>query len=212
MPTNKKASEEVEALILRAYPSGDFDMVYRLLCPGRGKIAAFAKSVKKSKRRFSSLPEPFDIGKATIKRGRGDLYFFEGFIHKKSYLKLRESLAIFSTACVVCECFDALTIEDHQETPDLENRENDPSHHSNNDIYQTAVDCLTALSQLNQSELTDSQIYLPADRAVRKLMRLSGFIEDSSRQEDRSPKEQWKTLLSRVEKVIERKLHSAVNL
>lgn len=187
LPQHKQAID-TEALVLRSYPSGDYDMVYRLLSPEYGKLSAFARSVRKSKKRFNSLPETFDIGIATLSAGRGELMNFNGFIPHKNFHNFRESFISFTTACTVCECFDALTVEHSSDRSE--------------ELFRTAIDCLTTLSQETES------LYLPADRAIRKLLRISGFIEDGSRQEDHTPPEQWEHLLDRVEQIIEKPLKS----
>lgn len=185
----KKDTLQVEALILRSYPSGENDCIYRILTPHLGKVSAIAKGVKRSKRRFSSFPEPFDIGQAELQQGRTDLFLFNGFIPKRTMVSLRESLPLFTTACVLCEAFDALSQEGSDENADK--------------IFLTAVDGLEALS--DHSGATEPMLSVAA-HTVRRLLRLQGFLEERDYSEEFSPPEEWEWVLSRVESVIERPL------
>ncbi|NBW41650.1 hypothetical protein EBR25_11715 [bacterium] len=185
----KKDTTQTDALVLRSYPSGENDCIYRLLTPNLGKISAIAKGVKRSKRRFSSFPEPFDIGQAELQQGRGELYLFNGFVPKRTMIRLRESLSLFSTSCVLCEAFDALSQEDS-----LENAEA---------LYLTAVDGLQALSDHSS---TPDFIYRAAAHALRRLLRLHGFLEERRDTSTLTLQEEWEWVLSRVEAVIERPL------
>ncbi|MCB0330508.1 MAG: recombination protein O N-terminal domain-containing protein [Bdellovibrionales bacterium] len=181
----------VQALILRSFPSGENDCVYRLLTETEGKISVIAKGVKRSKRRFSALPEPFDVGQAEIRTGRGDLSLFNGFVPTTTLLPLRESLDRFTVACILCESFDALVHEDMAE------------HHS--DLYHAAVDGLRTLGDMHCGS---EELFMSAAHTLRRLMRLTGYLEERRDQQRLQPKEEWNWSVSKIEEILERKLKS----
>ena len=183
---------QMDALVLRSYPSGESDNVYRLLTREKGKLSAIAKGVRKSKRRFSSVPEPFDIGQADIKKGRGELFLFNGFIPKRTLLPLRESLHKFQTACVLCEVFDALVHEDDEEHAD--------------ELFHIALDGLEVIND----EPSDAQSYKPASHSLRRLLRVGGYLEERPHHtEPESALDEWKWVLKRIEGIIDRPLKTA---
>ncbi|MCB0321562.1 MAG: recombination protein O N-terminal domain-containing protein [Bdellovibrionales bacterium] len=187
---------QIKVLVLRSYPSGEADLVYRLLSSSHGKITAIAKHVKRSKRRFAALPEPFDIGEAEISTTRGDLALFGGFLPRRSPRRLREHLPLFSLGCTLCECFDAML---HEGT--LEHSE---------ELFRAACDGLSALNDTSP----DHNPLLPASKTIRKLIRLSGFLDDSPRTSDDEERDsigttqQWNSLLDRIEEITERPLRT----
>ncbi|MCI5065546.1 DNA repair protein RecO [bacterium] len=197
-----KSSLHLDGLILRSYPSGESDCIYRILTREQGKVSAIAKGVKKSKRRFASLPEPFDIGQAELRRGRGELWLFNGFTPQKTLLSLRTSLDLFSIACTLSESFDGVLPEESEEHAEA--------------LYHAAVDGLQAVSECNSAE----EAYRPAIGALRKLLRIAGFLRERTethRGEECSTtepsgaqrlSEEWDWITSQVEEVLNRKLRS----
>jgi DNA repair protein RecO (recombination protein O) len=60
-----------EALLLRAVPYGESDLVTTFLCAHGGKIAAMARGARKSTKRFGGALEPFHTSEITLQdRGR----------------------------------------------------------------------------------------------------------------------------------------------
>ena len=60
-----------EALLVRAVPYGESDIVATFLCAQGGKIAAMARSARKSAKRFGGALEPFHTAFVTLRdRGR----------------------------------------------------------------------------------------------------------------------------------------------
>lgn len=62
-----------QAIILRRTNYGEADRVLSLLTPGRGKISAIAKGVRKPKSKLAGGLELFALCDITIMEGRGDL-------------------------------------------------------------------------------------------------------------------------------------------
>jgi DNA repair protein RecO (recombination protein O) len=62
-----------EAIILRRTNYGEADRILSLLTPGRGKISAIAKGVRKPKSKLAGGLELFALCEVTIMEGRGDL-------------------------------------------------------------------------------------------------------------------------------------------
>jgi DNA repair protein RecO (recombination protein O) len=52
-------AHRIEALVLRSIAYGDADAVVQLLTRGRGRIAAFVRGAKTSRKRFGGALEPF---------------------------------------------------------------------------------------------------------------------------------------------------------
>ncbi len=102
----------MHGIILRAYPSGDSDLVLRVLTEERGKISVFARAARRSKKRFNAIPEPLDLGRFELSPARGDLYGLKSYFPQTSFPDLRNSLNKLSLASFVCESCDALLVED----------------------------------------------------------------------------------------------------
>ncbi len=112
----------VEAIIIRAYPSGESDLVLRLVSKSQGKLSVLAKHARKSKRRFGSRLDVFDRGIFEIKTGRGSLPVLENFSAIPAFRRLRDDLSRLTIASVICESFDLLLLEgaeDSDHTYDL---------------------------------------------------------------------------------------------
>ncbi len=139
------------------------------------------------------MPESFDIGLAELKRGRGDLWLFCGFIPRRNFRPLRESLDHFSIGCVIAECFDLLIPEDTNEHWE--------------ELYAAATDGLEAISNSSVNSNHNGPLS-PAIRTLRKLLRYSGFLERDFDEDHSPPEEQWGMLLDKIEQIIERGLQT----
>jgi len=62
-------AQRVEALVLRNIPYGESDAVVHLLVRGRGRIPAFARGARTSRKRFAGALEPFTRVEALLKEG-----------------------------------------------------------------------------------------------------------------------------------------------
>jgi DNA repair protein RecO (recombination protein O) len=98
----------IEGIVIRVYPSGDSDLVLRIITRERGKLSAIAKHARKSRKRFSSGFDIFDRGTFELREGRGSLATVSSFIPQSSFHRLRAELDKLTAASVACECFDLL--------------------------------------------------------------------------------------------------------
>lgn len=188
----------LEGIILRSYPFGESDAIYRILTPTHGKISAIAKGVKRSKRRFASPPEPFDCGRMELVKGRGELPLLQGFVPTRTFRAIRESLNLFQAACILSESFDAM-LQEHS------------TEHAS-ELYHTALDGLELMSTAPQN---GEAVFVPATRTLRKLIRITGFLEEEqneleSPREQQSEREGWLSMIRQVEQIIERPLKSTL--
>ena len=65
-------AHKVEALVLRAIPYGEADSVVHLLALGQGRLAAFARGARSSRRRFGGALEPFTRVEALMRDNSGN--------------------------------------------------------------------------------------------------------------------------------------------
>ena len=66
-------TETVDAILLRAVPYGDSDKIVTLLTSEHGKCAVIARGARRSKRRFAGALEPYQLLRAEVGFGRGDV-------------------------------------------------------------------------------------------------------------------------------------------
>jgi len=99
--------EEIKtnAIVLQTYNAKESDLVVVLLSPTKGKIRAFAKGAKNSKKRFFGNIEIFSKGDfvLTKKNANSDLYLIDNLENKVTPLELRNSLNHF---LLVGLCFE----------------------------------------------------------------------------------------------------------
>jgi DNA repair protein RecO (recombination protein O) len=66
-------SVQTEAIVLRSIRYGEADRVLHLYTPGRGRVAAIAKGVRRARSRFGGRLEPFFRVSLVLYEGRGEL-------------------------------------------------------------------------------------------------------------------------------------------
>ena len=66
-------SVKTEAVVLRTLRYGEADRILHLYTPQRGRIAAIAKGVRRSKSRFGGRLEPYFRLQMVLYEGRSDL-------------------------------------------------------------------------------------------------------------------------------------------
>ena len=67
------AAELADALIIRLQPVRDADLIVTLLDPTRGRVDAYARSGRKSSRRFGGQLQLFALGRARLTQAKGGL-------------------------------------------------------------------------------------------------------------------------------------------
>ncbi len=67
------AADLADALIVRLQPVRDADLIVTLLDPDRGRVDAYARSARKSSRRFGGRLQLFALGRARLTQAKGGL-------------------------------------------------------------------------------------------------------------------------------------------
>lgn len=118
MPANIAARNltRTPGIIIRCYPSGDADLVVRVFTPELGKIAAFAKQARRSRKRFPGGLDAFDHGTVTLQEGRGELLIINDLEPATPWRNIREDLTRLSVATTLCEACDILFKEGEIDT------------------------------------------------------------------------------------------------
>jgi DNA repair protein RecO (recombination protein O) len=107
------------AIVLRAVEYGESDRVVTLLTRERGKLAAFARGARASRRRFGGALEPFTLIGAELKARRGaELWGLESASPRRAFGGIRGDLARIACAAHACEVARAL-VRDAEPHPGL---------------------------------------------------------------------------------------------
>jgi DNA repair protein RecO (recombination protein O) len=86
-------SLRLEALVLRTIAYGDADAVVHLLTRGRGRISAFARGARNSRKRFGGALEPFQLVEALLAEREGqELWALREARVVEGHGKLRDDL------------------------------------------------------------------------------------------------------------------------
>src|SRR4051812_50082006 len=83
-------SLKTDAIVLRSMRYGEADRILHLYTPGRGRVSAIAKGVRKTKSRFGGRLEPFFSLKLILHEGRSDLMTVTGAEPIAGYPRLHE--------------------------------------------------------------------------------------------------------------------------
>lgn len=108
------------ALVLHAVDHGETDRVVTLLARGHGKLAAFARSARVSRRRFGGALEPFTLVHAELSgQGGGDrLLRLDSVSPERAFHAIRGDLARIACAAYATELAGAL-VRDHEPHDEL---------------------------------------------------------------------------------------------
>lgn len=95
---------KLTAVVLRSVDYGESDRILTLLTEARGKISAFARSARTSKRRFGGALEVFTIVDAELKERTGsDLWTLESVAVRRAFGAIRQDLTRIACAGYACE-------------------------------------------------------------------------------------------------------------
>jgi DNA repair protein RecO (recombination protein O) len=121
------------AVVLRTVDHGEADRVVTLLARGHGKLAAFARAARASRKRFGGALEPFTLVKAELSgRGGGDrLLRLESVSPERAFHVIRGDLARIACAAYAVELARELTRD----------------HEPHDDLFDLLVDYLTRLDE-----------------------------------------------------------------
>ena len=179
-------AKTLEGIVLRAYPSGESDLVLRILTPAEGKISAIAKHVRKSGKRFSGTLDLFDCGRFEIHSGRGSLPLVRGFNPITSFAALRGSLDKIAAAALLCETIDYLSLEG--------------AGHEEHNQYETLVLGLRTI----ESATSRAEILSAAYDCCAHLVLQAGFLDPA--QLGAGTTKKLRLLLNHIETCVEKKL------
>src|SRR5689334_25340414 len=86
-------AERLQALVLRTIAYGDSDAVVHLLVRGRGRVSAFARGARSSRKRFGGALEPFQRVEALLAEREGqELWALREARVVEGHGRLREDL------------------------------------------------------------------------------------------------------------------------
>src|SRR5437763_11183560 len=106
---------KTEAIVLRSMRYGEADRILHLYTPGRGRIGAIAKGVRRARSRFGGRLEPFFRLDIELHEGRGELLTVTGAQTVDGYGRLRADRLALDAAARACDAVGRLfeTSEPH---------------------------------------------------------------------------------------------------
>jgi DNA repair protein RecO (recombination protein O) len=96
-------SFKTEAVVLRSIRYGEADRVLHLYTPGRGRVGAVAKGVRRVKSRLGGRLEPLSRVRLVLHEGRGELCTISQADTVHPHAALRERRASLERATQACE-------------------------------------------------------------------------------------------------------------
>jgi DNA repair protein RecO (recombination protein O) len=109
---------KLTGVVLRTVDYGEADRVVTLLTAERGKVSAFARAARASRRRFGGALEPFTLLHAEARERRGaDLLSLESVMVERGFGAIRADLARIACAGYACDLARELVrdAEPHQD-------------------------------------------------------------------------------------------------
>lgn len=91
------------AILLSRIDFGESDRILTLLTDERGKLSAFARGARKSRRRFAGVLEPFSLVQVSLRASRGTLHQLDDATLLEGFDALRRDLGAMSRAAYACE-------------------------------------------------------------------------------------------------------------
>jgi DNA repair protein RecO (recombination protein O) len=96
-------SLKTEGIVIRSLRYGEADRILHLYTPGRGRISAIAKGVRRAKSRFGGRLEPFFRLDLVLYEGRSDLLTVTSVETLAAHPRLREDAGALDGAARACE-------------------------------------------------------------------------------------------------------------
>src|SRR3954452_9742072 len=112
---------KTQAVVLRSIRYGEADRIVHLYTPGRGRVGAIAKGVRRSRSRFGGRLEPFFRLDLVLHEGRGELLTVTAASTVDGYARLRADGRALDAAARACDAVGRLfeTAEPHPEVFNL---------------------------------------------------------------------------------------------
>jgi DNA repair protein RecO (recombination protein O) len=106
---------KTEAVVLRSMRYGEADRILHLYTPGRGRVSAIAKGVRRARSRFGGRLEPFFRLHIELHEGRGELLTVTGAQTIDGHARLRGDAGALDAAARACDAVGRLfeTSEPH---------------------------------------------------------------------------------------------------
>jgi DNA repair protein RecO (recombination protein O) len=113
------APAKLTGIVLRTVDTGEADRVVTLLTRERGKVAAFARAARASRRRFGGALEPFTLVAAEVRERPGaELLGLESVTPLRAFGGIRSDLARIACAAYAAELTREI-VRDHEPHDDL---------------------------------------------------------------------------------------------
>jgi DNA repair protein RecO (recombination protein O) len=110
---------KLTGVVLRTVDYGESDRVVALLTAERGKVSAFARGARASRRRFGGALEPFTLVRAEARtRAGAELLTLLSVDVERAFASIRGDLARIACAGYACELAREL-VRDHEPHPEL---------------------------------------------------------------------------------------------
>jgi DNA repair protein RecO (recombination protein O) len=108
-------SLKTEAVVLRSMRYGEADRILHLYTPGRGRVSAIAKGVRRTKSRFGGRMEPYFRLQMVLYQGRSEILTVTSADTVDGHPRLREDAAALDSAARACDAVGRLfeTAEPH---------------------------------------------------------------------------------------------------
>ena len=100
----------VRALVLRAVPYRDADLVVTLFSRDRGKLSAIARSARRSRKRFGAGLDLLTVSDMQVKRSRGEMWNLLGAEVVDSFIALANDMATLAHSSYALELVRELTV------------------------------------------------------------------------------------------------------
>lgn len=110
---------KLRAVVLKTTDYGESDRVVALLSEEHGRLSAFARGARASKRRFGGALEPFTLVSAELRERPGaELWGLESVSVQRAFGGIRGDLSRIACAGYACDLSRAL-VRDHEPHPEL---------------------------------------------------------------------------------------------
>src|SRR5436190_16402871 len=112
---------KTEGVVLRSMRYGEADRILHLYTPGRGRVGAIAKGVRRARSRFGGRLEPFSHVALVLHEGRSDLLTVTAADTVAAHAQLRSDAGALDAAARACDAVGRLfeTSEPHAEVFNL---------------------------------------------------------------------------------------------